>query len=89
VAEAPAEISSEGDFGGIAAYVVTSCPLLYRLERVDGRWYVFSLDVVYKRDSVVPVTVGDTPSIDRDALSGFRVLPPPGLPTAPERQIGP
>ncbi|WP_410631542.1 nuclear transport factor 2 family protein [Amycolatopsis sp. cmx-4-83] len=72
MAEVPTEISIVQSFGGVDAYVISDTRLLYRLERIEDRWKISSLDCVYDRDTLVPVVFGTSPKIDTEILARFR-----------------
>jgi hypothetical protein len=72
VVEVSADIASEGQWGGIDAYVVASCRLLYTVEKRDGTWGIASMTCIYERDTVVPVNVGETPQVDPAELAKYR-----------------
>ena len=72
VAEAPAEITAQHDFGGVQAYVVGYVRLLYRLRRHGDDWQIVLFDCIYERDTLVPVVHGEQVVIDPEVLARFR-----------------
>jgi len=45
---------------------------IYRAERRDDAWRIFSFDCIYMRDELTPVILGQTISIDPAEVEGFR-----------------
>ncbi len=46
--------------------------LIYRTERRDEVWRIFSLDCIYVRDELMPSILGTTVTIDPAEVEGFR-----------------
>ncbi len=46
--------------------------LIYRAERRDEVWRIFSLDCIYVRDELMPSILGTTVTIDPAEVEGFR-----------------
>jgi len=45
---------------------------IYRTERRDNVWRIFSFDCIYMRDELTPAVLGQTVSIDPAEFEGFR-----------------
>lgn len=57
------------------AYDLTSyVRLLYRTEKIDGRWKIRSLDCIYERDSLVPVIPDEFPCPEHNGRSSYSAL---------------
>ena len=80
----PADIEIRGDFafaesvGHITSRflvdghnydMISYCKFLSRLENIDRKWKMLSLEVIYIKDAVTPV--GDSPALDFSSLQGW------------------
>jgi hypothetical protein len=45
---------------------------LYRVEKREGKWRIYSFECVYHRDEFIPVVLGQTVNIDPEELKVFR-----------------
>ena len=46
--------------------------LIYRVERRDGTWRIYSLGAINQADALDPTVPGTSLDIDRELLAGFR-----------------
>lgn len=71
-AEASAMIELQLQYEGVAAVMVSSARLNYRLVRQDGSWKILSLDCIYERDSLTPATPGQSLIVPLEAVAHRR-----------------
>ncbi|MEV5880888.1 hypothetical protein AB0L75_43310 [Streptomyces sp. NPDC052101] len=70
--EAPACIKVRAEVGGVTADVTSYTRLLYRAERRHDRWWLVSLEPIYERGTIVPVSPDAVPQLDPVRLARFR-----------------
>jgi hypothetical protein len=57
---------------GIEMNLLSYTRFVYRTERRDGPWRIYSFDAIYLRDELTPAVPGHSISIDPDELQPFR-----------------
>lgn len=67
-----ATIQSRADFGGNLVELMSDAKLVFKTEKVDGLWYIVSLEGIYEKDSLVPVIPNSKIEIPMEELSKFR-----------------
>lgn len=68
IAETSTFIIRRTELAGVLVDVTIYCQLYSRVERRDGAWKILTLDVVYEKDTAVPVYASDCLELDRKEL---------------------
>lgn len=70
--ESPAMIFNRIDLDGVEADFYVFCRFFSRAVRQGGEWKLSSFEVLFERDVLYPVNVGETLTLDLQTLSGLR-----------------
>lgn len=68
LAETNTLIIRRAELGGVLVDITIYCQLYSRVERRDGTWRILTLDVVYEKDTAVPVYASDHFELNREEL---------------------
>lgn len=68
VAETNTLIIRRSPLNGVLADATIYCRLYSRVERRQGVWRILTLDVIYEKDTIVPVYPSDHLELDRDEV---------------------
>lgn len=68
IAETSTFIIRRAVLAGVLVDVTIYCQLYSRVERREGTWKLLTLDVVYEKDTAVPVYASDRLELDREEL---------------------
>ena len=72
LAETGCAIHAIGTVGGAPADIVSYSRLFERVRRVNRRWLLETLQIVYIQDMILPLNPSQVPVIDPAALEGYR-----------------
>jgi hypothetical protein len=68
IAETSTFIIRRTELAGVLVDITIYCQLYSRVERRDSTWKILTLDVVYEKDTAVPVYAADRLELDRTEL---------------------
>jgi hypothetical protein len=57
---------------GVEALLSSHARFLYRVERRDDRWRLFSFDAIYLRDEIAPAIFGQSLAVTAESVARFR-----------------
>lgn len=60
------------DIDGYPVDLLTDSKLVFRTQRIDGRWYIVAFDVIYEKDSLVPVFPNARINIPAEETAKYR-----------------
>ena len=72
VAITMATIQCRSNLKGAIVELQSDVKLIYRVEKLDRVWYIISMDGIYEKDSLVPVSLGHNIVVPIDEISKFR-----------------
>lgn len=72
VAITMATIQCRSNLKGAIVELQSDVKLIYRVEKLDRAWYIISMDGIYEKDSLIPVSPGNNIVVTIDELSKFR-----------------
>jgi len=67
-----ATIQVRSELDGYPVELQSDVKLLYRTQKIDGIWYVVSMDGIYEKDSLVPVYPNSNITVPVEEISKFR-----------------
>jgi len=67
-----ATIQCRSEISGQPVELQSDVKLLYRTEKIDGTWYVVSMDGIYEKDALVPVYPNNDIVVPMEEISKFR-----------------
>jgi len=65
-------IQKRVEFGGYPLELISDAKLVFRTQRIDGIWYIVSLEGIYEKDALVPVIPNSNIVVTVEELSKFR-----------------
>jgi len=65
-------IQKRVDIGGYPLELMSDAKIVFRTRRVDGIWYIVSLEGIYEKDALVPVIPNNNIVVPIEELSKFR-----------------
>ena len=57
---------------GTLVTILSDTKLVYRLQKINGNWYITAFESIYEKDSIVPVYPDKNLDIDASKFSGYR-----------------
>lgn len=67
-----ATVQCRSDLDGHTVELRSDVKLLYRTQKIDGVWYIISMDGIYEKDSLIPVSPGGNISVPTEEISKYR-----------------
>jgi hypothetical protein len=67
-----ATIQLRSDLGGVPVELDSDMKLLYRVQKLEGTWKIISLDAIYEKDIILPLSSTKAFSLSADDLLSFR-----------------
>ena len=65
-------IQCKTEIDGCELELLSDAKLVFRVQRVDGMWYIAAMEAIYEKDSLVPVLANCNFTLDKKELAGYR-----------------